>query len=76
MSITAVAWALRTRVGDSRAKMVLLMLANNADENDGNQFPPLRRFADLVECSARTARSKLKKLEATGLICRHCWYRP
>ena len=48
MSVRAMAWAFEQRVGSPMAKLVLLKLADHADEN-GECFPSIGRIAADTE---------------------------
>lgn len=69
MSVQAIAWALRQRVGSTGGKCLLLALANYADE-DGTCFPGQERLADETDQSIDSVQRRLKDLEALGLITR------
>ncbi|MCC0048036.1 MAG: helix-turn-helix domain-containing protein [Rhodobiaceae bacterium] len=67
MSIQAMTWALAARTGKPGAKVVLLALANYADER-GVCWPSQQRLAADTEQSIDTIQRRLKDLEASGLI--------
>ena len=75
MSVEAITWALRQRAGDPRAKIILLCLANYADEH-GRCWPSQATLADQTEQSPDTVRRRLVDLEARGLIRREERRRP
>jgi hypothetical protein len=62
MSIAAVSWALRQKVGDATAKLVLIALADFADEND-QCWPSQKLLAERAECSIDTVQRKIKIIE-------------
>ena len=67
MSIKAVAWAIDARVGDPALKILLIAIANYADENR-RAWPSQKRLAYDTEISERSVRRKLGDLEELGLI--------
>lgn len=67
MSIQAVAWAIKVRVGDPALKCLLIAISNYADE-DGEAFPSLERLAFDTEISKRTVQRKLIELQTMGLL--------
>lgn len=61
------AWAIKQRAGGPAAKIVLLCLANYAD--DKNQtFASQNLIAEQAEVSLRTARDSIKILEVSNLL--------
>jgi hypothetical protein len=68
VSIQAVAWVLKQKVGDATAKHVLLSLANYAGEDGENAFPSVARLERDTELSERTIREKLGWLVEKGFI--------
>lgn len=72
MSLRATLWALDdVRTGDPITKLVLIALADEADDDGGSCYPSLRRIAQRAECSIATARRHVAKLESAGLISVH-----
>lgn len=67
MSFQALNWAVQQRTGDPTLKLLLLTLANYADER-GVSWPSQRQLALDTEICERTVRSKLEMLEVKGLI--------
>ncbi|WP_375308392.1 helix-turn-helix domain-containing protein [Bradyrhizobium sp. A11] len=67
MSWQATAWALQQRVGQPARKLVLLALANYADEH-GICWPSQERLAEDVEMSLDTIQRHTKKLREAGLL--------
>lgn len=67
MSFTALAWAANQRPGNLAAKMVLLCLANFADEH-GCAYPSTAAIADFGGMDHKTATAALDRLAAAGLI--------
>ena len=70
MSWQATNWATAQRVGSPMGKIILLMIANRADE-DGRCFPSQQRLANDCECSVRVVRKWLSAFEQRGLL-RRC----
>lgn len=75
MSIQAMAWAMEQTAGGTIGKALLLVLANYADEA-GSCFPGQQRLAEQLECTERSVREWLVKLERLGLIRREERRRP
>lgn len=69
MSIQAVAWAIEQKTGSPAGKVVLICLANYADEN-GECWPSQATIAKETELSERSVREWLQKLEDAGIISR------
>jgi hypothetical protein len=69
MSFQAMAWAIQQRTGDPLAKLLLLALANYADEHN-ESWPSLSRLADDLELSRRSITNKLEVLEQNNLVMR------
>ena len=67
MSIDAYRWALKARVGRSSAKMVLISLADRANENH-ICFPSIKRLEFDTELNRKTVMSSIKHLEEIGLL--------
>lgn len=67
MSVHVSSRVWKTEVGDFGAKLVLLKLADNANDH-GEAFPGRRRLATECEMSERTVDRKLELLERKGLI--------
>lgn len=67
MSWQATAWAQKQRTGSPHAKLLLLLLANYADE-DGICWPSQSTLAEASEQSPDTVQRHLEKLETVGLI--------
>lgn len=59
--------ACEAKTGDALAKLVLISLANRAD-NNGECYPSLERIADDCETTKMTVTRKLRVLEKLGLI--------
>lgn len=60
-------WAWDQRVGDPAAKLVLMKLADQANDQ-GKCWPSQRSLADECEMSLNTVRRKLELLYAAGLV--------
>lgn len=67
MSFDALAWASKQQPGKMAAKMVLLCLANYANE-DGEAYPSTAAIAEFGDMNHKTATSALDRLEELGLI--------
>ena len=67
MSIWAVNWALHTEVPIATHKLVLIALANFADDQD-EAWPHVSTLADLASTSPRTVHRALEALDAAGLV--------
>lgn len=67
MSVEAITWSNKQRVGSSGAKLVLLALANYADE-DGYCWPSRRTLAHVTEMSPDSISRHLSTLEAGGFV--------
>lgn len=74
MSVEALSWSFKTDAGDASAKLVLLVLANFADE-DGRCWPSQKVLGQRSHLSDRTVRDALGRLEERGLITRSPRYR-
>lgn len=70
MSWAAQKWAIEQDAGDPTTKLLLVVLASYAAA-DNSCFPSQETLARKVECSERSVRSHLAKLEGLGLIRRH-----
>lgn len=67
MSWGANEWARKTRVGDSKLKLILIMLSNYANEA-GECWHSQERISYDTEIPIRTLRRKLEELAERGLI--------
>jgi len=67
MSIKYMTLAFRARVGNPLTKLILLKLADHAND-DGICWPTVRRIAEDAECNERTVRHHIRRLEALGLL--------
>lgn len=68
MSLEAVAWALKQRVGDSTAKLILIGLADHHNASTELCCPRHALLAVAADCDERTVIRKLKVLEDGGWI--------
>lgn len=75
MSVQAIAQALKIRGVSPSEKLVLMVLANYADEHN-RSFPSHRRLSDETGLSERTILSVMKALEARDLLVRQERKRP
>jgi DNA-binding transcriptional MocR family regulator len=67
VSVHAMSWAKRQRTGSATRKLVLLTLADYADDN-GICWPSQRTLADETELTDRSIRNALGDLEGIGLL--------
>lgn len=67
MSLKMMLSAMETTVGDKTAKLVLIKLADNANEK-GECWPSYETIAKVCECSVKTAQRKVALLEEKGFI--------
>lgn len=67
MSFEALAWAAKQKPGNMAAKMVLLALANYANE-DGEAYPSVAAISAFGEMNHKTVGVALARLEAAGII--------
>lgn len=67
MSFEAMKWASEQVAGTSTNKLLLLLLANYADQ-DFRCFPSIKKLAVMAECGESTIRRSLKDLAKRDLI--------
>lgn len=67
MSVHVSSWAWKQKLGDPGLKLVLVKLADNADDN-GYSWWRQQRLADECEISKPTVQRKLAELKKRGLI--------
>ena len=67
MSIQSLSWSIKQKTDTPTTKLVLILLANYADENQ-SCFPSEKHLAKLVGCSDRTIRRCLRYLVDNNLI--------
>ena len=67
MSFEAMRWASQQTAGTSTNKLLLLLLANYADQ-DFTCFPSIKKLAVMAECGESTVRRSLKDLAKRDLI--------
>lgn len=67
MSGEVVGWAMRQVTGSPTSKLVLVKLADNANE-EGLCWPSMKKLVDHTELSERAVRKHLMVLEKMGLI--------
>lgn len=67
MSFDALAWAAKQKPGNLAAKMVLLALANYANEA-GEAYPSTAAIAEFGDMNHKTATAALDRLESLGMI--------
>lgn len=68
MSLKAIIWAWEQNVGSAVAKMILLKLADNTNDETGLCYPKHDTIAKYCECNRRTVIRNIKKLEEIGLL--------
>jgi hypothetical protein len=74
MSLQAITWAMRQKVGGASGKLVLIVLAEFADSG-GRCFPSQETIAERSELKIRAVRDWLVKLQQHGFIERARRYR-
>jgi len=67
MSIKALNWALEIQVGDSLSKLILMAIANYADEH-AVAWPSHGKLAEDCEMSTATVKRRIAQLEEQGLL--------
>lgn len=67
MSLEAITWAFRQEIPPT-AKLVLMALANRADDETGDCWPGLTRVAKDASCSIRSAQIHIAALARNGFI--------
>lgn len=67
MSVQAITWALDYPVRSVTEKVILLVLANYANEY-GVSWPSQKTLADQSACTDRTVRTILRRLETRGVV--------
>jgi hypothetical protein len=67
MSVQAIAWALGINAGSSIRKLILISIANYADDQ-GVAWPALQTVADHANCSRRTVIRKIEELQQAGFL--------
>ena len=71
MSLRAMLWVLYDAdVADPLDKVILWVLADNADDEGRGAWPGQRTIAETVPCDRATVQRHMKALEAQGLIVR------
>ncbi len=70
MTVLTMAWALKKAAvpDDPLAHLVLIGLADHADDDGTGAFPSVRTLASYARCTTRTVQAKLRVLEAVCLI--------
>lgn len=63
-------WALEQPLDDPLAKLVLLVLADQADGQGAGAYPAVSTVAAVVPCDRATVQRKLRQLEAADLLVR------
>ena len=67
MSFQSMAWAVKQNTKNSISKLILLMLANYADEEHAC-YPSITHIAELCHCSERSVKRHIKDLLIIGYI--------
>lgn len=67
MSLAAMVWAMNQKVGNPVGKLILLKLADNANDT-GLCWPSLQTIAKVAEVDRSTAIRHIKKLEEMGFV--------
>ena len=67
MSMLLMVQAMKIKVGNANRKLVLLKLADNAND-EGVCWPSYQHIADHAECDRRTVMRHVKKLQEDGLL--------
>jgi hypothetical protein len=67
MSIQAVAWALGQKIPGTN-KLVLITLANYADEETGHCWPSVEKISQQASCSPRSVHSYIGALRRNGFL--------
>lgn len=67
MSFQAMAWAVKQECKTPTAKLVLILIANYADENN-TAYPSKDHLSKLANCDERTIRRSLRSLIESGYI--------
>lgn len=75
MSIKAIDWAFRQKVDNPGAKLLLIALANYANDEDCS-YPSLKTLKEVTSIPVRTLTRLFKFLEKAGLIKREARFRP
>lgn len=68
MSVQAMSWVIENSKTRGNAYIVLLMVANRADEDGSSAWPSVRWLAKRSRLSERTVQRSLKKLEKAGAL--------
>ena len=68
MSLEAITWALRQPIKPAVRKLILIKLADNADEKSGHCFPSVSGIADVCGCDSRTVQRHMKELISGGWV--------
>lgn len=73
MSVHALVWAWRQKVGHPTRKLVLVALADEVIADDGECWPSLERIAEFAECDVRTVQRHIDVLMEEGFVqwCQH-----
>lgn len=71
MSMNLMAKAMNIKVGNPLRKLILIKLADNANDN-GECWPSYQHVADQCEVSRSTVKSHIRALEEMGLLKREC----
>src|SRR4030095_3986241 len=67
MSIRAINWAFNQKVGSMATKIILIKLADNAND-EGFCWPSLDYVSEKCECDKTTVKRHIKRLEELNLV--------
>lgn len=67
MSFDAMSWAVKQKCKTPTSKLILLLIANYADENN-SAYPSKDHLSQMANCDERTIRRSLKSLQDQGLL--------
>src|SRR5262245_17776849 len=67
MSIRAIDWAFKQKVGSMATKIVLIKLADNAND-EGFCWPSFEYIAEQCECDRTTVKRQIRRLVEMGLV--------
>lgn len=67
MSFDAMSWAVKQQCKTPTSKLILLLIANYADENN-SAYPSKDHLSRLANCDERTIRRSLRSLQDQGLL--------
>ena len=68
MTIEALGWGMKQRVGDSTAKLILIILCDLYNDKYGCAFPSQKYISETANCSVRTIQRHMDILVKGGFI--------